>query len=149
MGFFPTFFPPEPGFAQPGIGTLPLPIDGPQLVTLRDEDGPDLLHDPAGTPALEPVMDGALGAELAGELFPLATGAHPEDDPVEGGAPVGGSPPGWLLGPELQEDGEDPFPEGIRDLPDGPQRFGLGFASGLTFGLGHPGTSFELGSLRA
>src|SRR5207302_2218168 len=72
VGFLPTIFPPEPGLAQRRVGTLPLPIDGPQLVALLEEDGPDLWHDPAGTPALEPVVDGALGAELAGELFLLA-----------------------------------------------------------------------------
>src|SRR6266481_217023 len=73
VGFLPTFFPPEPGLAQLGIRTLPFPIHGAQLVALGDEDRPDRLHDPAGAPALEPVVDGALGAELAGELFPLAT----------------------------------------------------------------------------
>src|SRR4051812_41431078 len=99
VGFLPTFFPPEPGLPQLRVGTLPLPIHGTQLVALGDEDGPDLFHDPSGAPALKPVVDGALGAELAGELFPLAAGAHPEEDPVEGGAPVGGSPPGRLLGP--------------------------------------------------
>src|SRR5262249_31231484 len=85
VGLFPTLFPPEPGLAQPTTRTLPLPIDSSQLVALRDEDGPDSFHDTCGAPALEPVVDGALGAELAGALFPLATGAHPEDDPVEGG----------------------------------------------------------------
>src|SRR4051795_12509016 len=79
----------------------------------------------APAPALEPAMDGGLGAELAGELLPLAAGAHPEDDPVADGTPVGDPAPGRLLGPEFREDGEDLRPQGIGDLPDGPQRLGL------------------------
>src|SRR5215467_2413657 len=76
VGFFPTFFPPEPGFAQPAIGRLPLPIDGPQFVTLGHQEGPDALHDAAGTPMLEPVVDGALGAEATRQFVPLAAGTH-------------------------------------------------------------------------
>src|SRR5947209_4596294 len=140
VGLGPTFFPPEPGLAQRGIGALPLPIDRTQLVALLDEDRPDPLHDPTGAPALEPIVDGALGAELAGELLPLAAGAHPEDDPVEGGPPVSGSASGRLLGPEFAEDGEDLLPQGVGDLPNGPQRFGLRFPPGLAFGLSHTGT---------
>ena len=105
MGFLPVFFPPEPGLAQHRVAALPLPIDAPQLVAVRDEHRPDPLHDPAFAPALEPVMDGALGAELAGELLPLAAGAQPADDAVERRPPVGVPPPGRLAGPEFQEDG--------------------------------------------
>src|SRR5947209_7315995 len=140
VGFLPVFFPPEPGLAQPSIRALPLPIHRTQLVALRDEGRPDPFHDTAGAPALEPIVDRALGAELAGELLPLAAGAHPEDDPVEGGTPVGGPPAGRLLGPEFPEDGEDLLPQGVRDLPDRLQWFGLRFPPGLAFGLGHPGT---------
>src|SRR5437868_15470337 len=77
VGFFPTFFPPEPGLAQRRVGTLPLPIDGPQLVALFEKDGPDRGHNPARAPGLEPVMDGTRGAELGGELVSGAAGAHP------------------------------------------------------------------------
>src|SRR5215469_11112382 len=65
VGFLPTFFPPEAGFAHPPVGGLPLPLDVPQFVALLDQLGPDALHDAASAPALEPVVDGALGAELA------------------------------------------------------------------------------------
>src|SRR5947208_5341056 len=65
VGFFPTFFPPEPGFAQPAVRALPLPVHGPEVVALGRQLGPDALHDAAGAPALEPVMGGALGAEPA------------------------------------------------------------------------------------
>src|SRR5437868_15046803 len=70
VGFLPTFSPPEPGLAELGICTPPFPSDRTQLVALRDEDGPDLWHDAAGTPALEPVMDGPLGAAPSGEVPP-------------------------------------------------------------------------------
>src|SRR2546421_8757009 len=63
VGFFPTFFPPEPGFAQPAVRSLPLPVHGPEVVALSDQLLPDALHDAARTPALEPVVDGTLGAE--------------------------------------------------------------------------------------
>src|SRR5262249_53892535 len=49
-------------------------------------------------------------------------------------------PPGGLAGPELQEDGEDLLPQGIGDLPDGPQRLGLRLPPGPALGLGHAGT---------
>src|SRR4029079_3846851 len=51
-----------------------------------------------------------------------------------------GPPPGRLPGPELQEDGEDLLPQGIGDLPDGPQRLGLRLPPGLALGLRHAGT---------
>src|SRR6266704_3879746 len=66
VGFFPTFFPPEPGLAQSPVGRLPLPVHGAEFVALLEELRPDALHDPTLAPALEPVVDGALGAELAG-----------------------------------------------------------------------------------
>jgi hypothetical protein len=140
VGFLPVFFPPEPGLAQHRVGALPLPIDAAQLVAPLDEGRPDPFQDAALAPALEPVVDGALGAELAGELLPLAAGAHPEDDPIERRPPVGVPPPGRLPGPGFQEDGKDLLPQGIGDLPDGAQRLGLRPPPGLALGLGHAGT---------
>src|SRR5947209_455598 len=133
VGFLPTFFPPEPGFAQPAIRGLPEPVHGPQLVALLDQFLPEALHDPALAPALEPVMDGALGAELAGQLLPLAARTHAEEDAVERPPPVGVVPAGGLGGPEVLEDGQDTLPEGVGHLPDRPQR--LAFAALLPFGL--------------
>src|SRR5437868_3170357 len=103
VGFFPTFFPPEPGFAQSSVRRLPLPVHSPEFVALLGQDLPDALHHPAGAPALEPVVDGTLGAELARQLLPLAARTHPEDDPVERLAPVGVVPAGTLGRPELLE----------------------------------------------
>src|SRR5437016_5919619 len=88
VGFLPTFFPPEPGFAQPAIGALPFPVNSPKFVTLLGQLGPDTLHDAAVAPALVPVVDGALGTELAGQLFPLAAAAHAEEDAIERLPPV-------------------------------------------------------------
>src|SRR5436190_24153405 len=67
VGFLSTFFPPEPGFAQPAVRALPLPIHGPEFVALGRQLGPDALHDAAGAPALEPIVDGTLGTEAAGQ----------------------------------------------------------------------------------
>src|SRR5262249_42559652 len=113
VGFFPTFFPPEPGLAQPAVRRLPLPVHSLQVVALLDQFLPDALHDPPLAPALEPVVDGALGAELAGQLLPLAARAHPEENAVQGLAPVGVVPAGASGRPELLEDGQDTLPEGI------------------------------------
>src|SRR5262249_17403319 len=113
VGFFPTFFPPEPGFTQSPIGGLPLPVHGSAFVALLDQKGPKGLDDAALAPALEPVMDGALGAELAGQVFPLAARTHPKDDAVEGLPPVGVVPTGGLARPERLEDGQDALPEGL------------------------------------
>src|SRR5258708_6176503 len=75
VGFLPTFFPPEPGLAQPAIGTLPLPVDSSEFVALRSQLGPDALHHSTGAPTLEPIVDGTLGAILRWQLVPLAAGA--------------------------------------------------------------------------
>src|SRR4051794_9903466 len=89
VGFLPTFFPPEPGLAQHRVGTLPLPLHAAEFVALGDQHRPDLLEDAPLDPALEPVVDGALGAEPLGQLVPLAAAPHPEEDRVEHLAPVG------------------------------------------------------------
>src|SRR5947208_9637263 len=89
VGFLPTFFPPEPGFAQPAVRALPLPIHGPEFVAFGRQGGPDPFHDAAGAPALEPSVDGALRAEAARQLVPLAARAQAKDDAVERLPPVG------------------------------------------------------------
>src|SRR4051795_3989066 len=76
VGFLPVFSPPEPGLAQHRVGRLPLPLHAADLVAFLDQYGPDLLEDAALDPALEPVVDRALGAELAWQLFPLAARTH-------------------------------------------------------------------------
>src|SRR5438552_11727795 len=112
VGFLPTFFPPEPGFAEPAVRALPLPVYGPEFVALGRQLSPDALHDAAGAPALEPVVDSALRAELAGQLLPLAARAHAEDDAVERSAPIGMVPARALGRPELFQDRQDTLPEG-------------------------------------
>src|SRR5947209_18257143 len=74
VGFLPTFFPPEPGLAQPPVGRLPLPLDRPELVALLDQHGPDPGEDAVAAPALEPAVDRAIVAESLGQLVPLAAG---------------------------------------------------------------------------
>src|SRR5262249_59463925 len=76
VGFLPTFFPPEPGFAQPAVRALPLPIHVPEFVAVGRQLGPEALQDATLAPALEPIVDGALGAEASGQLLPLAARAH-------------------------------------------------------------------------
>src|SRR3954452_17233414 len=89
VGFLPVFFPPEPGLAQARVGTLPLPLHPAEFVALGDQHRADLLEDTPSDPALEPVVDRALGAEALGELVALAAAAHPEDDPIEHLPPIG------------------------------------------------------------
>jgi hypothetical protein len=125
VGFLPTFSPPEPGLTKPAVGGLPLPLDTPKFVARADQNLPDLLHHAAGTPALKPVVDGALGSELAGQLVPLATGPHPEDDAVEHQPPVGVAPAPQFPRPEGLEDRLDPQPQVVGDFPNRGQRLGL------------------------
>src|SRR5215468_9417226 len=134
VGFLPTFFPPEAGFAQPAVRALPLPVDGPEFLAGGRQLGPDALHDAALAPALEPIVDGALGAEALWQLVPLAPRAHAKDDPVQRLPPVGMVPAGGLGRPELLQDGENPVPQIIRNLPDRGQ--GLDLLGLLSFGLG-------------
>jgi hypothetical protein len=124
VGFLPVFSPPEPGLAQHRVGRLPLPLHPAEFVALGDQDGPDLLEDTSGDPPLEPVVDGALGAEALGQLVPLASAAEAEDDRVEHLPPVGDPAPGRFLGPEVLEERLDLQPQGIGDLPDRPQGLG-------------------------
>src|SRR3954452_22678935 len=139
VGFLPVFFPPEPGLAQHRVGTLPLPLHTAEFVTLRDQDRPDLRDDTPLDPALEPVVDRALGAEPLGELVPLAPAPHPEDDRIEHLPPVGDLASGRLLGPELEEDGLDPLPERVGDLPERREGFNLRLRFGLPLPLGRGG----------
>src|SRR5512135_850576 len=111
----------EAGLGHRRVSRLPLPLDAPQLVARGDQQGQDPGHHAALVPALEPVVDGALGPEAARQLVPLAAGPHAKDDPVEGGPPVGRAAAGGLPGPELAEDRADPPPQLLRDLPDRPQ----------------------------
>src|SRR5271165_161532 len=79
VGFLPVFFPPEAGLAQHRVGRLPLPLHSAEFVTLGDQDRPDSLEDPCCSPALEPVVDSALGSVPLGQLVPLAAAAQPEE----------------------------------------------------------------------
>src|SRR5262249_28710584 len=133
VGLLPTVFPPEPGLSQPAVGRLPLPLDGPQLVALLDQDGPDPGEDAVAAPALEPAVDRAVVAEPLGEPVPLAAAAEPEDDPVEGRPQVDAGPAAVALGRRrgvLPEDRLDPPPEAVIDLPDGRQRLDIALRSG-------------------
>src|SRR5215472_9805936 len=88
VGFLPTFFPPEPGLAHAAIGTLPLPVDLAQFLARGDQRGPDALHHPVATPALEPAVDGGVIAELLGQVVPLAAAAQAVDNAVDDRPPV-------------------------------------------------------------
>src|SRR6266545_2006647 len=135
----PSLFPPNRALPRHASAACHCQSTPPSSSHAAGEDPPDPLHDAAGGPALEPVVDGALGPELAGELVPLAAAAHPEDDAIEHLSPVGDPPSGRLLGPELPEDGLDLLPERVRDLPDGRQWLGLRLSLGLRLPLGRGG----------
>src|SRR5271157_1764598 len=123
VGFLPVFFPPKAGLAQHRVGRLPLPLHPAEFVTLGDQDRPDSLEDPCCSPALEPVVDSALGSVPLGQLVPLAAAAQPEDDRIQHFPPIGDLPPSRFLGPEFQEDRLDPPPQLVGDFPDRTQRF--------------------------
>src|SRR5215475_11406234 len=122
VGFLPTFFPPKPGLAQSSVGTLPLPMHGPQFGALLHQQGPDLSKDAALAPALEPAVDGAVIAELLGKLVPLAAAAHTKEDAVERPPPVRAFAAGGLGWSIVQEDGFNTLPQFIGDFPDGGER---------------------------
>jgi hypothetical protein len=106
-----------------------LPLHPAEFVALGDQHRPDLLEDAPVDPALEPVVDGALGAEPLGQLVPLAAAPHPEEDRVEHLPPVGDPAAGGLPGPELLEDRLDPPPEFVGDFPDRTQRLATGLSA--------------------
>ena len=125
----PVFFPPEPGLAQHRVGALPLPLHPTEFVTLGDQHRPDLLEDAPGGPPLEPVVDRALGTEPLGELVPLASAPHPEEDRVEHLPPEGMASARGLLGPEFLEDRFDLRPQLVGDLPDRTERLESRFSA--------------------
>src|SRR5262249_22076214 len=122
VGFFPTFFPPEPGLAQPPIGALPVPVDAAQFGAALQQQGPDAGEHAAAAPALEPAVDGTVVAELLGQVVPLAAAAQAEEDAVQDASPVGagaasplgrgGGQPGRL---GLLPQGSGEFPNGVHD----------------------------------
>src|SRR5438874_3709024 len=116
VGFLPTFFPPEPGFTQPAVRALPAPVYGPKFVARGRQLGPDTLHDAALAPALEPIVDGALGAEAVWQVVPLASRAHAKDDAVDRLTPVRMVPAGGLGRPELLQDGKNSLPQVVGNL---------------------------------
>jgi hypothetical protein len=83
VGFFPTFFPPEPGLTQSTVRRLPAPIHGTQFVAFLDQNGPNPLKDTVAAPPLKPTMDRTVVTKVLGKLVPLASGAEPKNDPVD------------------------------------------------------------------
>jgi hypothetical protein len=121
VGFFPTFFPPEPRLAKPAIRCLPLPVDRSEFVAFRNERGPDLREHTISAPPLKPAMDRAIVAELLGQPVPLTSGAEAEDDAVEGGAQIDARSAAVcfrLRRRVLQEDWLDALPEFVANFPN-------------------------------
>ncbi len=110
------------GLAQCRVGRLPFPLHPAKFVTHGGLVCPDPLDDSRLGPALEPVVDGALGPASPEQLVALAAAAHPEDDRVERLPPIGELTPGQLLGPEGEEIWLDPQPQLFGDFPDRAQR---------------------------
>src|SRR3569833_2406602 len=121
----PDLVPAEPSLAHRAVGALPLPADTVEFLALGDHHGPDLLHHAVLVPALEPAADRTVVAELLGQVVPLASGPHAEDDPVERLTPVGPLPAPlgrWGRRGVREQDRLDLGPQLIRDFPDGLQR---------------------------
>jgi hypothetical protein len=102
-------------------------VDLAQFGALGDQGGPDALHHPVATPALEPAVDGGVVAELLGQVIPLAATAEAMDNAVDDRSPVLGRLPPFGAGlPVLPEDGLDTSPQPVVNFPDGIQPLGLG-----------------------
>lgn len=82
---------PAPFFAEWGrhdasIGGQPFPLQSQLRIVLPQQDRPCLLQLARLTPLREPAVDPGFGAELAGQLTPLAAGARQPDQAIEHGA---------------------------------------------------------------
>src|SRR5262249_15969651 len=119
VGFLPTFFPPNAGFAQATIGTLPVPIHTSQIVTGFDQKSPEALKNAVVAEALEPAMGGAVAAVPFGKFIPWAGATHAEDKGVEQLSQIGPRSAGGLLGVMFIQDQLQSVPKVIRDFPDG------------------------------
>jgi hypothetical protein len=79
----------EARFVEAPIGGLPFPVNGLQLLTVVDQQRPQLIEDPLLVPAVDRPMNRRVAAELFGQVVPLATGACSVDHAIQALALVG------------------------------------------------------------
>jgi hypothetical protein len=119
VGLGPVFFPPEPGLAQAAVHRLPLPVGTPQFLAFPQQYRPQLVEQIVGHKALKPAMHRTVVAKDLGQLIPLAAGAQPEDDPIQGPAQIDPRPAGrrrWVIG---RQDRLQLIPDRIGDVYNG------------------------------
>src|SRR5688572_16605094 len=108
----------HPGLAHSRVGGLPLPINSPQLVTTRNQHGPQARQNAALAPRLEVAMHGAIVPKARGPLIPLAASAQPEDEAIQHRAQVDATMPLGPGGITRIEDQLDHLPYVVRNFPD-------------------------------
>jgi hypothetical protein len=105
-------------------------LDGSKLVAGLDQFGPETLQHAAFDPALQSAMNRSIVAELFGQMIPLTSAAHLEDDAVQRFALIDAWSTRARLGIELVKDREDEVvPEFVGTIPDRGQRFHRSFVS--------------------
>jgi hypothetical protein len=117
----PTFFPPEPGFAQHPVSGLPFPVHSAKFVAGFHQYRPNPLEDAVSAPALEPTVNRAVVAKVLGQFVPLAAAAEAEDDAIDGFSPVDSRAPSlgaWRRRRIFQKKRLNPLPEFVVDFPD-------------------------------
>ena len=117
VGLRPVFFP-ETGFAQTTIDGLPFPIDATQRVAFFQQDRPQLDENIISHPGLKPPMNRAIVAKRLGQMIPLTSGPHPEDDAVDGLAKVNTTSTGRFGWVGFSQNRLQALPGGIGNFPD-------------------------------
>jgi hypothetical protein len=97
-GFF-RHDPPQTRLAKSGIGALPSPLDGSEFVARFDQFSPDAPQHAAGNPALESAVNGGIVSKLPGQMIPLTSAWHLEDDAVQRLTLINAWPAGARLRP--------------------------------------------------
>jgi len=112
------FDPPKTRLAHGAVGTLPLPVHGPEFLAVFEQHGPQKLENSPGDPSLHRSMNRRVVAESSRQLVPLHAAAHPIDDTVDRCALPGSRPsgPGWRV--QFVEDGLNNVPQFVAHFPN-------------------------------
>lgn len=82
--------PPQTRLGQGAVGGLPWPVYSPEFAARPRQLSPDFQEDAVADPSRKVAMRRPVGAQLFGQLVPLATAAHSVEDAVERPPPVAG-----------------------------------------------------------
>src|SRR5208282_1365926 len=119
------FDPPKTRLAHGAVGTLPLPVHGPEFLAVFEQHGPKKPENSPGDPSLHGSMNRRVVAESPRQLVPLHAAAHTVDDTIERLALPGSRPSRFGRWVQFVEDGLNDVPQFVANFPNCGKRFNL------------------------